>query len=122
MAKKNGLAYVKLDGDVGVVGNGAGLVMATLDLLNLFGGKPADFLDVGGGAGMEAIKAALEIVLADPDTKVVLVNVLGGITRCDEVALGIVEAAKDVKVKKRWLLGSSAQTSGRGKGFLRMLE
>ena len=122
LAKKNGLAYVKLDGDVGVVGNGAGLVMATLDLLNLFGGKPADFLDVGGGAGMEAIKAALEIVLADPDTKVVLVNVLGGITRCDEVALGIVEAAKDVKVKKRWLLGSSAQTSGRGKGFLRMLE
>jgi succinyl-CoA synthetase beta subunit len=100
LAKKNNLAFVKLDGDIGVVGNGAGLVMATLDLLNLFGGKPADFLDMGGGAGMEAIKTALEIVLADPDTKAVLVNVLGGITRCDEVALGIVEAAKNVKVKK----------------------
>jgi len=100
LAFKNNLAYVKLDGDIGVVGNGAGLVMATLDLLNLFGGKPANFLDVGGGANMEAIKAALEIVLADRDTKTVLVNVLGGITHCDEVARGIVEATKDVKSKK----------------------
>lgn len=100
LAAKNGLAYVKLDGDIGVIGNGAGLVMATLDLLNFFGGRPADFLDVGGGANMEAIKAAVEIVLADADVKAVLVNVLGGITRCDDVARGIVEAAKDAKVKK----------------------
>jgi succinyl-CoA synthetase beta subunit len=100
LAQKNNLAYVKLSGDIGVVGNGAGLVMATVDLLNLFGGKPADFLDVGGGADMQAIKAALEIVLTDPDTKAVLVNVLGGITRCDEVARGIVEAARDVEAKK----------------------
>ena len=99
-AKKNGLAYVKLEGDVGVIGNGAGLVMATLDLLNLFGGKPADFLDVGGGANMEAIKAAMEIVLADPDVKAVMVNVLGGITRCDEVARGIVEADQSASVDK----------------------
>ena len=99
-AGKYGLAYVKLDGDVGVIGNGAGLVMATLDLLNLFGGKPADFLDVGGGASKEAIKAAAEIVLADSDTKAVLVNVLGGITRCDEVAGGIVESLKDANVGK----------------------
>ena len=100
MALKNNLAYVKLDGDIGVVGNGAGLVMATLDLLNYYGGKPADFLDIGGGANVEAIRVALRIVLEDSDTKSVLVNVLGGITRCDEVARGIIEAVKDVKVKK----------------------
>ncbi|HMK95548.1 MAG TPA: ADP-forming succinate--CoA ligase subunit beta [Candidatus Limnocylindrales bacterium] len=100
LALKNNLAYVKLDGDIGVVGNGAGLVMATLDLLNLFGGKPANFLDLGGGATVESIKAALEIVMADPATKSIIVNVLGGITRCDEVAIGIIEAAKDAKAKK----------------------
>jgi succinyl-CoA synthetase beta subunit len=100
LALKNNLAYVKLDGDIGVVGNGAGLVMATLDLLNFFGGKPANFLDLGGGATIEAITAALQIVFADPDTKAVLVNVLGGITHCDDVARGIVEAANEAKVKK----------------------
>ena len=100
LAKKNNLAYVKLDGDIGVMGNGAGLVMATIDLLKLFGGKPADFLDVGGGANTEAIKVATEIVLADPDVKVVMVNILGGITRCDEVARGAVEALEDAEVKK----------------------
>ena len=100
LALKNNLAYVKLDGDIGVVGNGAGLVMATLDLLNFFGGKPADFLDLGGGATLEAIAAALQIVFAESDTKVILVNVLGGITHCDDVARGIVEAANEAKVKK----------------------
>ncbi len=100
LALKNNLAYVKLDGDIGLVGNGAGLVMATLDLLNFFGGKPADFLDLGGGANVEAIAAALQIVLAEPASKVVLVNVLGGITHCDDVARGIVEAANEAKVKK----------------------
>ena len=100
LALKNNLAYVKLDGDIGVVGNGAGLVMATLDLLNFFGGKPANFLDLGGGATIEAIAAALQIVFAEPDTKVILVNVLGGITHCDDVARGIVEAANEAKVKK----------------------
>jgi succinyl-CoA synthetase beta subunit len=100
LALKNNLAYIKLDGDIGVVGNGAGLVMATMDLLTLFGGRPANFLDVGGGANTEAIKAALEIVLADPDTKAVLINVLGGITRGDEVARGIVEAVKNIKSEK----------------------
>ncbi|MGD0994001.1 MAG: ADP-forming succinate--CoA ligase subunit beta [Candidatus Bathyarchaeia archaeon] len=100
LALKNNLAYVKLDGDIGVVGNGAGLVMATLDLLNFFGGKPANFLDLGGGATIEAIAAALQIVFAEPDAKVILVNVLGGITHCDDVARGIVEAANEAKVKK----------------------
>jgi succinyl-CoA synthetase beta subunit len=100
LALKNNLAYVKLDGDIGVVGNGAGLVMATIDLLNFFGGKPANFLDLGGGATVEAITAALQIVFADPATKAVLVNVLGGITHCDDVARGMIEAANEAKVKK----------------------
>ncbi len=100
LALKNNLAYVKLDGDIGVVGNGAGLVMATLDLLNFFGGKPANFLDLGGGATIEAIAAALQIVFAEPDIKVIIVNVLGGITHCDDVARGIVEAANEAEVKK----------------------
>ena len=100
LAFKNNLAYVKLNGDIGVVGNGAGLVMATIDLLNYYGGQPADFLDIGGGANIEAIRIALRMVLEDPNTKSVLVNVLGGITRCDEVARGIIKALKDVKVKK----------------------
>lgn len=100
LAARQGLAYVKLDGDIGIVGNGAGLVMATIDLLGLFGGKPADFLDVGGGASKEAVKTAVQIVLADMDVKALLVNVLGGITRCDEVAEGIVEAVKAASSEK----------------------
>ena len=91
-ALRNGLAYVKLEGDIGVLGNGAGLVMATLDMIQYFGGEPADFLDLGGGAPVERITAALKIVLADPDVKILLVNILGGMTRCDDVARGIVEA------------------------------
>ena len=100
LARKNNLAYVKLEGNIGVVGNGAGLVMATLDLLNFFGGRAANFLDVGGGATTEAIQAAVEIVLSDPDIKVVLVNVLGGITRCDDVARGIIAATGAALMKK----------------------
>ncbi len=93
-AQKSGLAYVKLDGDVGVIGNGAGLVMATLDAIQLYGGRPANFLDVGGGASSDMTAAALDIVLSDPNVKVVFVNILGGITRCDEVANGVLEAKK----------------------------
>jgi len=100
VAFENNLVYVKLDGNIGVVGNGAGLVMATLDLLDLYGGKPANFLDLGGGANISSIKAAIQIVLGDPSVKIVLVNVLGGITRCDEVARGIIEATEDAKIKK----------------------
>jgi succinyl-CoA synthetase beta subunit len=100
LALKNNLSYIKLDGDIGVIGNGAGLVMATLDLLNFYGGKPADFLDLGGGANVAAIAEALKLVLAEPTSKVVLVNVLGGITHCDDVARGIVEAAKEAEDKK----------------------
>jgi len=91
-ASEKDLAYVELDGNIGVIGNGAGLVMATLDLIRLRGGKPANFLDVGGGASAEKIHAALNIVLSNPKVKVVFINILGGITKCDEVATGIIRA------------------------------
>jgi succinyl-CoA synthetase beta subunit len=95
-ARKRGLAYVKLDGNVGVIGNGAGLVMATLDAIQLHGGRPANFLDVGGGASAYVMAAALNLVFSDQGVEVVLINILGGITRCDEVAKGILEAKRKV--------------------------
>ena len=95
-AKKSGLAYVSLDGNIGIIGNGAGLVMATLDVVQLHGGNPANFLDVGGGASADKMTSALDLVLSDPKVKVVFINILGGITRCDEVAKGILEAKKRV--------------------------
>ena len=96
-AKEKDLNYVKLDGEVGIIGNGAGLVMSTLDVVayageELGGVKPANFLDIGGGASAEVMADGLEIVLSDPDVRSVLVNVFGGITACDEVANGIVQA------------------------------
>ncbi len=92
MAKERGLTYVKLDGDIGIFGNGAGLVMSTLDVVAAAGGAPANFLDAGGGAKAEAIVASVEVILSNPNVKAVLFNVFGGITRCDEVARGLVEA------------------------------
>src|SRR5256714_8148134 len=92
MAKERGLTYVKLDGDIGILGNGAGLVMSTLDLVDQAGGKPANFLDAGGGSKAEAITSAVEVILSDPKVKAVLFNIFGGITRCDEVARGLIEA------------------------------
>jgi len=91
-AKEKGLSYIKLDGDIGIIGNGAGLVMSTLDLVSQAGGKAANFLDVGGGASSKVIADSLEIVLSDPRVRGVLVNIFGGITRCDQVAEGILVA------------------------------
>ena len=91
-AKREGLQYVKLDGDVGVLGNGAGLVMSTLDVVAQAGGRPANFLDVGGGADADTMATSLSLVLSDPDVKVVLVNIFGGITRCDLIAEGVLQA------------------------------
>ncbi len=99
-AQKNGLAYVKMDGNIGIIGNGAGLVMATLDTIQLYGGKPANFLDVGGGASAEKMAIALNIVLSDPRVSAVFINILGGITRCDEIAKGILEARKRIGFAK----------------------
>ena len=95
-ASKYDLAYIKLDGSVGCLVNGAGLAMATLDVLNEFGGKPANFLDVGGGANREKVAEAFKIILQDPDVKGVFVNIFGGIMRCDVIAQGVIEAAREV--------------------------
>ncbi|MET1101471.1 MAG: ADP-forming succinate--CoA ligase subunit beta [Pyrodictiaceae archaeon] len=99
-ARSQGLAFVELDGDIGVIGNGAGLTMATMDLVSYFGGKPAVFLDIGGGASAELVKKAVSILLEMPKVKKILINVFGGITRCDEVAKGIIAALEEAKAKK----------------------
>ncbi len=97
MAHERGLTYVKLDGDIGILGNGAGLVMSTLDVVAQAGGAPANFLDAGGGSKADAIVSAVEVILSDAKVKAVLFNIFGGITRCDEVAKGLIEAFDVVK-------------------------
>lgn len=96
-ARKYGLSYIKLDGQIGCMVNGAGLAMATMDIVKLFDGEPANFLDIGGGASAEKVAAALRIILSDKNVKAILFNVFGGITRCDEVARGILTALKEVQ-------------------------
>jgi succinyl-CoA synthetase beta subunit len=98
-AKEKGLQYVKLDGEVGIIGNGAGLVMSTLDVVAQAGAKAANFLDVGGGASADQMATSLEVVLSDPAVKVVLINIFGGITRCDLVAQGVLEALERVDAR-----------------------
>jgi succinyl-CoA synthetase beta subunit len=117
-AEKNGLSYVKLDGDIGVVGNGAGLVMATLDLIQYYGGKPADFLDLGGGAPVERIAAALKIILSDQDVGAVLVNILGGITHCDDVAQAIVETKNNAQASKQFVIRLVGTNEKKGRQIL----
>jgi succinyl-CoA synthetase beta subunit len=95
MAREAGLSYVKLDGEIGCMVNGAGLAMATMDIIKYYGGSPANFLDVGGGARADKVSAALKIILSDPNVKSVLLNIFGGITRCDEVAKGILQALEE---------------------------
>jgi succinyl-CoA synthetase beta subunit len=99
-ARELGLSYIKLDGDVGCVVNGAGLAMATMDLIKHYGAEPANFLDIGGSSRVEKVTTAMEIITQDPNVKVILFNIFGGITRCDDVANGIIEALKvtDLKV------------------------
>jgi succinyl-CoA synthetase beta subunit len=96
-ARKYGLSYIKLDGNIGCMVNGAGLAMTTMDIVKLSGGKPANFLDIGGGASADKVAAAMRIILSDKNVKVILFNVFGGITRCDEVARGILIALEEVK-------------------------
>src|SRR5204862_7210799 len=98
MAKERGLTYIKLDGDIGILGNGAGLVMSTLDVVAQQGGEPANFLDAGGGSKADAIVSAVEVILSDPKVKAVFFNIFGGITRVDEVARGLSEAFKQIDV------------------------
>ncbi|HSH74432.1 MAG TPA: ADP-forming succinate--CoA ligase subunit beta [Longimicrobiales bacterium] len=98
-AREAGLSYVKLDGEVGCCVNGAGLAMATMDLVNYYGGNPANFLDIGGSSNPDKVVAALEIIASDPNVKAILFNIFGGITRCDDVAQGIVEAIGRIEIQ-----------------------
>ncbi len=98
-ASKSNLNYIKLEGNVGCMVNGAGLAMATMDIIKLAGGEPANFLDVGGGANAQTVESGFKIILADKNVKAILINIFGGIVRCDRVATGVVEAAKKVEVK-----------------------
>ena len=114
-ARQHGLSYVDLDGEIGCMVNGAGLAMTTMDITKLYGGSPANFLDIGGGAQSDKVAAALRIILADPKVKAVLINIFGGITRCDEVAEGILEALQVVQTNVPMvarLVGTNA-TEGR---------
>ena len=96
-ARKNGLSYIQLDGQIGCMVNGAGLAMATMDIIKLYGGQPANFLDIGGGASAEKVAAAFQIILSDVNVKAILINIFGGITRCDEVARGILSAIRKAR-------------------------
>ncbi|MFN8413760.1 MAG: ADP-forming succinate--CoA ligase subunit beta [Anaerolineales bacterium] len=115
-ARKYGLSFIKLDGNIGCMVNGAGLAMTSMDVIKLFGGEPANFLDVGGGASAEKVAAAMRIILTDPSVKAILFNIFGGITRCDEVARGILTAMDEVKPKVPMvvrLVGTNAEEGRR---------
>ena len=118
-AKKRGLTYVSLDGDIGIIGNGAGLCMGTLDLVQRAGGRPANFCDIGGGAKAEVVENALAVILMNPHVKGVLMNVFGGITRGDEVAKGLVIARDNLKMKVPLVVRMSGTREAEGREILR---
>jgi succinyl-CoA synthetase beta subunit len=118
MAKERGLTYVKLDGDIGILANGAGLSMSTLDVVAEAGGKPANFLDAGGGSRADAITAAVEVILSDDKVKAVLFNIFGGITRCDEVARGLIEAFKQINPSVPFVVRLDGTNGEEGRALL----
>jgi succinyl-CoA synthetase beta subunit len=118
MAKERGLTYVKLEGDIGVLGNGAGLVMSTLDVVAQAGGRPANFLDAGGGSKADAIVAAVEVILSDEKVRAVLFNIFGGITRCDEVANGLIEAFDRVRPRVPFVVRLDGTNDEKGRRLL----
>ncbi|MFD9867736.1 ADP-forming succinate--CoA ligase subunit beta [Streptomyces niveus] len=117
-AAAKGLNYVKLDGEVGIIGNGAGLVMSTLDVVAGCGARPANFLDIGGGASAQVMADGLSVILSDPDVKSVFVNVFGGITACDAVADGIVQALETVRLTKPLVVRLDGNNAARGRAIL----
>ena len=117
-ASKHDLAYIKLDGSIGCMVNGAGLAMATMDIIKLHGQEPANFLDVGGGASKEKVAAAFKIILSDKNVKGILINIFGGIMRCDVLAQGIVEAAKETKINIPIVVRLAGTNSKEGKKIL----
>jgi succinyl-CoA synthetase beta subunit len=118
MAKERGLTYVKLDGNIGILGNGAGLVMSTLDVVAQAGGSPANFLDAGGGSKADAIVSAVEVILSDEKVTAVLFNIFGGITRCDEVARGLIEAFGELDVKVPFVVRLNGTNEELGRALL----
>jgi succinyl-CoA synthetase beta subunit len=122
MAKERGLTYVKLDGDIGILGNGAGLVMSTLDVVAQAGGQPANFLDAGGGSKADAIVAAVEVILSDDKVRAVLFNIFGGITRCDEVAKGLIEAFEQVRPEVPFVVRLDGTNDEEGRRLLAEAE
>jgi succinyl-CoA synthetase beta subunit len=118
MAQERGLTYVKLDGDIGILANGAGLSMSTLDVVAGAGGAPANFLDAGGGSRADAITAAVEVILSDPKVKAVLFNIFGGITRCDEVAKGLIEAFSQINPTVPFVVRLDGTNGDEGRALL----
>ena len=121
-AREKGLNYIGLDGTVGIIGNGAGLVMSTLDIVNQVGGSAANFLDVGGGASADLLAGAVEVVNSDPNVKAILVNIFGGITKCDEVANGIVEALGRVEVRSPIVIRLDGTNAEDGRALIKAHE
>ena len=117
-ASKHDLAYIKLDGSIGCMVNGAGLAMATMDIIKLYGKEPANFLDVGGGASKEKVSAALKIILSDKNVKGILINIFGGIMRCDVLAQGVVDAAKEIKIDVPLVVRLAGTNFKKGKEIL----
>jgi succinyl-CoA synthetase beta subunit len=118
MARERGLTYVKLDGNIGILGNGAGLVMSTLDVVALAGGRPANFLDAGGGAKADEITSAVEVILSNEAVSAVLFNIFGGITRCDEVARGLIEAFDRIKPQVPFVVRLDGTNDAEGRALL----
>jgi len=118
MAREKGLQYIGLDGSVGIIANGAGLAMSTLDVVNQVGGKAANFLDIGGGANAEVMTAALDVISSDTKVKSILINIFGGITRGDEVAKGIVEAMKRVDLRAPIVIRLDGTNASEGRAIL----
>ena len=117
-AREHGLNYINLDGEIGCMVNGAGLAMATMDIVKLYGGNPANFLDVGGGASAEKVAAALRVILRDQRVKAVLINIFGGITRCDEVARGVLSAINSLEVKVPFVVRLVGTNEAEGRRLL----
>lgn len=117
-AKEKGLNYIGLDGEIGIIGNGAGLVMSTLDIVNQVGGRPANFLDVGGGAGADLLANAIEVVNSDVNVKAIFLNIFGGITKCDDVANGVIEATSRVELKSPIVVRLDGTNAEQGRAIL----
>lgn len=117
-ARANGLTYIQLNGEIGCMVNGAGLAMATMDIIHLYGGEPANFLDIGGGASADKVAAALRIILSDDRVRVVLVNIFGGITRCDEVARGILQALAEIQPRIPMVVRLAGTNAAEGRRIL----